>query len=62
MRDAHEVAKVVASGLSDGDICGHEEQFCDCKKSDANKLHRLNLRKQWKSRSKMSRKQKKDNI
>ena len=43
MRDAHEVAKVVASEISIGEKdCGHN-YACDCPKIDS-KLHKLNLR------------------
>ena len=58
MRDAHEVAKVVASEISLDKECGHN-YACDCKKVDS-PLHRLNMRNQWKSRLRMSKKQKKD--
>ena len=55
MRDAHEVAKVVSAQISDGgQNCEYhtceDNMTCDCKKADMNKLHRLNLKNQWKSR------------
>ena len=56
MRDAHEVAKVVSAGVSDG---GDKESACDCNQAENNKLHRLNLKNQWKSRLKLK-KEKKD--
>ena len=58
MRDAHEVAKVVSAGVSDGG-CDHADNACGCKKGENSKLHRLNLKNQWKSRLKLK-KEKKD--
>ena len=60
MRDAHEVAKVVSAGVSEGGDKNCEHAYaCDCRKADNNKLHRLNLKNQWKSRLKLK-KEKKD--
>ena len=54
MRDAHEVAKAVSAGINDpSHQCGCKDEIkCDCRKADKNKLHRLNLKNQWKSRIK----------
>ena len=50
MRDAHDIAKAVAAGLPDDPAdCG------DCKKLES-PLHKLNLRNQWKSRLKFTKK------
>ena len=62
MRDAHQVAAAVAAGASDGgNHCQCEDAMqCDCKKAERNKLHRLDLKNQWKSRVKLGRKRSKD--
>ena len=50
MRDAHDIAKVVAAGIPDDPAdCG------ECKEEQS-PLHKLNLRNQWKSRLKFSKK------